>query len=232
MDWAAKFDLSFDIDQAASPRANLTADAGRSAEYVPADLDYAEAVDLTDPHTLRFDKGDLIENHFLHTVVDSRGPSYAFGKRPLNFSALYHSLARIPRPEIGLCKDVANLIDKDRELAGIVRESGGVLNDKRDASAVHRFQAVSLDDRGEEPREDRFVLCRAVDVIVKIGKHLEVLTEFRIECGQQKIQQPIAEQHDLQIKWDRIWLEGYCTRQADKPAHVLDDNLPSAKSPL
>ena len=113
------------------------------------------------------------------------------------------SAIRLARPVVRLRQYVADLVDEQRELAGVVREPRGVFEDETDPVAVDRPQAVAPDDGRNQPRVDRLARGRAIDIVLEIGEHLEMLADFRVEGGEQVIKQAIAEQDHLEIERDR-----------------------------
>ena len=101
-----------------------------------------------------------------------------------------------------------------------------------DAVAVDRLQPVAPDDRRHQPRMDRLALRRAVDIVLEIGQHLEMLADIRIEGGQEVIEQPVAEQDHLDVERDGVGLERDRAGQADEAPDILDPDLALAQRPL
>ena len=83
----------------------------------------------------------------------------------------------------------------------------------RDGGVVERHQPLLPGDGGDQPRQHRLGIRRAVDIVVEIRQHLEVLRELGIQRGQQVVQHTVAEQHDLHVEWNRVrrhWRDAAC----------------------
>jgi len=79
---------------------------------------------------------------------------------------------------------------------------------------------------------NRLVVRRAVDIVLEIRQHLEVLADIRVERRQQVIEQPVAKQDDLDVERDWIGLQRHRVRDPDEPADVLDLDLALAQRSL
>ena len=73
---------------------------------------------------------------------------------------------------------------------------------------------------------------RTTDIIIEIGKNLEMLAKIGVERCQQVVEEALSENHDPDVERDRVGLERDRAAQAEKPARVLDDDLPPPERPL
>lgn len=69
-----------------------------------------------------------------------------------------------------------------------------------DTGPVEGSQALLSGDGTHEPRVEHLVLGGTCSPIVKIRLNLEQLAEIRIEAAEQIVEEPVAEEDDLNIK--------------------------------
>ena len=123
--------------------------------------------------------------------------------------------------KIRLDQDLPQLFDDQRKLAGMVGQARRMFEHEGHCIAIQGVQSVALREGRQQPREDRLVLGRSREIVFEIGKNLEMLRQFGIEGGEQKIQQAIAEQDDLHLERDRIGLQRHGAGQAEKSRRYL-----------
>lgn len=86
------------------------------------------------------------------------------------------------RLEIRLDDEITQPVCQQGQLSGIIGHPGGVLNEKGNALALYWKQFLVLDQGGKETRHRRFALLSAIDIVLKVCQHLEVLAQFRVKC--------------------------------------------------
>ncbi len=80
-----------------------------------------------------------------------------------------------------------------RQLLGIRREPGTVLDHAGHRIPVEMAQAVAAHDTGDNPGEQQLALWVPIYVVAEIGTHLEQLRELGVEMMQHVVDHPIAE---------------------------------------
>ena len=170
MDRAAELHFAFDVDDLAAAGPRLAGDAGGTPEGEAADLDDAEAVDLSDARALGGDQRDPLDDRLLRAVAYARGAAHAGLQRAIDVGARHQIALGLARAKIRLDQRLAQIVDAQRKLAGMVGEARGVLDDARGRLRVERLEAVAARQRGHKPREDRFALRVAREVVLEIGE--------------------------------------------------------------
>ena len=123
--------------------------------------------------------------------------------------------------KIRLDQDLPQLFDDQRELAGMIGRARRMFEHEGDGFAIQGVQSFALREGRQQPRENRLVLGRSREIVFEIGKNLEMLRQFGIERGEQKVQQAIAEQDDLHLERNRIGLQRHRAGQAEKSRQYL-----------
>ena len=232
MDRATELDLALDVHDLAAARPHPAGDARRPPETEAAQLEHAQAVHLAGAAADGVDQRHVLQNRFLRTIAQPRHAADLLVEGALDFGAADHRALGLAGPVVGFRQHVTDLIDQQRELAGVVGDPRGMLQQQRDAVARDRLEAVMRHDRRNQPSVQRLARGRAVDLVLEVGEHLEVLADLGIERHQQVVEQPTAEQNDLDVERDRVRLERHRAGQADETTDVLDPDLALAERAL
>ncbi len=213
----AELHLALDIDQVAAAHADAGGDAARLAEGGAADLDDREAVDLADGLAIGIDQDGLLDDLLLEQRVE---PVVA---AELSVPGL---LAR-PRGETTALpaffeKCAASCMRSVS--ASMSEESLPAWPESRAAYSVRAATARTWKSGSPSRRavvamsrgNNIVVLIVALDHVVEIRDHLEMLAEFGVGIGQQVIQHPLANQHHFERR--RGSIPGRAGLSAGKPS--------------
>ena len=169
----------------------------------PAKFGDAQAVHLADPHAARVDERHALEDAFLRAIAQPRRSADFLRDRRFNVGAGGDGAAGLAGPKIGFGQHVVELVDDQRQLVRVIGKPRRVLDQQRGTGAIDRLEIVPPRQRGDQARMCGLAGRRAVDIVLEVGEHLEVLGKIGIEGSQQVVQQPIAEQHHLDVERDR-----------------------------
>jgi len=107
-----------------------------------------------------------------------------------------------------------------------------MLDQQSGAGAINGLETMASRQSRDHARMRYFRRGRAIDVILKVGEHLEMLGDIGIEGRQEVIQQPVAEQDHLHIERDRIGFERDRAREPYETTQLFDPDLPLAQRSL
>ena len=62
----------------------------------------------------------------------------------------------------------------------------GMLQHKTNSLAIKGLEPIALRNRGDQTREQLFVLRTAADIVFEVRQHLEMLTDLRIRATRRK----------------------------------------------
>ena len=207
---------SMSVDAARS-QPHAGGDAGRPAEGEGAELKHGEAVDLADRRALGVDQHDAAIDGLLRPVAQAVGALDVLVDGAHHVLPGGHLALGLARPVVGLAHQIGDASDLDGQLLAVVGQARAFVDDARDAGCIDGLQAVLLDDRCDQARVGVVVLGRAGDGVVEVGLHLEEAREVRIVRGEQVVELPIAEQHDLDVERDGLRDRGSAWRSGRRP---------------
>ena len=156
----AELDFTLDIDHLAAARAHLAGDAGRPPKGEAAELGDTEAIDLADLRASRVDQRHFFEDGFLRAIAQPRRTPNARRQRAVHVGARDHAALCVARAKIGFDQDLAQLLDYQRQFAGMLGQTCGMLQHQGDRVAIESIQGIAPCKARHQAGEDSLVLRR------------------------------------------------------------------------
>ncbi len=201
MNGAAHVDLALDVDHIAAPHAHRCRDARSLAEGVVAQLQHGEAIDLADGVACGLDEDGFAQHLVLHE------PGNTVEAENLGVDGLVDMLgadalrAGFVSPVVGLLEQVDDGLKLGGEPLAVADQAGGVIQHRAHGPAIQVAQPVIAHDGGDQACVGVLRVGRALDLVRKVGRHLEKLVEVRVGLREQVVEHAVAEQYDLDVEW-------------------------------
>jgi hypothetical protein len=105
---------------------------------------------LADAATARIDQSYVLQDRLMGAIAQAGSAADLLIERTLNLGPRYDRAVGLGSPVIGFDQHITNLIDEERELAGVVRNPRRAFQQQSDAIPVYRLEAFARDDRRDK----------------------------------------------------------------------------------
>jgi len=101
-----------------------------------------------------------------------------------------------------------------------------LLNHSRRSRSTEWQQLAGLDSELYELRKCLHIVFRTCQVVVEVSSHFEQAAELLVIVAQHVVEPTFADQYDLDVQGNRLWLEGRRTHKPQRVRWRFDTHLP------
>ncbi len=207
VDVAAELGLALDVDEFPPSQPRRGRDPAALAEGVATELHDGEAVHLAHGAAVGLQVDGVALDRALHALAQARGTPFLGVDRRLHVLAGHAFGALLAGVVVGLAQQVDQRARVRGHALAVAGEARGVLDDPGDPGAIERADLDAPRQGRDQPRIQGLVVRVTLDIVLEVGLDLEQLQELRVVGRQQVVQQPVAEQHDLDVERHGLGIE-------------------------